>query len=206
MAQAQPATGRILASPKARRLAAAQGLDLKRLAATGHPQPFHVADLTRLKALPAGGAAANRITATARPDSLRAFRDLLTAETGGVPDATLWAAFAAGALRQDAARVVISVETHPGGAIATYADPDLLPLAEIGLSETDAAPDLILRDLTATSLTEVTLASDPAPVLCIARGHALTLTWPEGTLSVAAALALVTGLADRIEQPLRHLL
>ena len=37
--------GQIFASPKARRLASEQGLDLTRLVAAGHPQPFHVADL-----------------------------------------------------------------------------------------------------------------------------------------------------------------
>jgi len=39
------ADGRILASPKARRLALEQGLDLGRLVEAGHPQPFHVGDL-----------------------------------------------------------------------------------------------------------------------------------------------------------------
>jgi hypothetical protein len=45
--------GRILASPKARRLALEQGLDLNRLAEAGHPQPFHVADLEVLRKMPA---------------------------------------------------------------------------------------------------------------------------------------------------------
>jgi pyruvate dehydrogenase E2 component (dihydrolipoamide acetyltransferase) len=49
-----PMTGRILASPKARRLAAERGLDLGRLAEAGHPQPFHVADLGVLAAMDAG--------------------------------------------------------------------------------------------------------------------------------------------------------
>jgi pyruvate dehydrogenase E2 component (dihydrolipoamide acetyltransferase) len=48
-----PMSGRILASPKARRLAAERGLDLGRLAAAGHAQPYHVADLARLDGLAA---------------------------------------------------------------------------------------------------------------------------------------------------------
>ena len=42
--------GRVLASPKARRLAAEQGLDLAALAGAGHPQPFHVRDLDAARA------------------------------------------------------------------------------------------------------------------------------------------------------------
>ncbi|MBF9060392.1 pyruvate dehydrogenase, partial [Rhodobacterales bacterium HKCCSP123] len=52
------AGGRILASPKARRLALEQGLDLGRLAEAGHPQPFHVADLEVLRGMPERGASA----------------------------------------------------------------------------------------------------------------------------------------------------
>ena len=46
------APGRILASPKARRLALEQGLDLARLAEAGYPQPYHVSDLETLRSLP----------------------------------------------------------------------------------------------------------------------------------------------------------
>jgi pyruvate/2-oxoglutarate dehydrogenase complex dihydrolipoamide acyltransferase (E2) component len=204
----QPAApGRILASPNARRLAAEQGLDLRRLAAAGHPQPYHVADLARLAALaPATGTAVNRLSAP--PENLAAFRDLLTAQSAGLPDAALWAAFAAGALRPDLqdAPITIRSETLPGAPAATYSDPDLSPLADVAPTEDPATPDLILRDLTATPLGELALATDAAPILCIAAGYRLTLTWPEGSLSTETALALIIGVARRIEQPLRHLL
>lgn len=203
-------SGRILASPKARRLAAEQGLDLGRLAAAGHPQPYHVADLARLAALPpvATGAAVNRLTASAPPGNLTAFRDLVKAQTGGLPDAALWSAFAAGAMRGAAgdAPIVIRAETLPDDPASVYADPDLSPLADVAPATTDAPPALILRDLTASPLGELALASDTAPVLCIAGGYRLSLTWPEGSLSTSAAIALIIGVARRIEQPLRHLL
>ena len=208
-APAPAASGRILASPKARRLAAEQGLDLRRLAAAGHPQPYRVADLARLATLaPAAGPAVNRLTASAPPDNLTAFRDLLLAQTGGLPDAALWSAFAAGALRGRGGDgpIVIRAETLPGTPPATYTDPDLSALAHVLPAESEATPDLILRDLTASPLGELALASDSLPVLCIAAGYRLTLTWPEGSLPTDAALALVIGVARRIEQPLRHLL
>jgi hypothetical protein len=203
-------SGRILASPKARRMAAEQGLDLGRLAAAGHPQPFHVADLARLAALPAvaSGTAVNRLTASAPANNLTAFRDLLKAQTGGLPDAAIWSAFAAGALRGAAgdAHLVIRAETLPGDPAVLYADPDLSSLADVAAIAADAVPDLILRDLTTTPLGEVALSSDRIPVLCIATGYRLSLIWPEGSLSTAGAIALITGVARRIEQPLRHLL
>jgi pyruvate/2-oxoglutarate dehydrogenase complex dihydrolipoamide acyltransferase (E2) component len=210
MALAPLPSGRILASPKARRLAAEQGLDLGRLASAGHPQPYRVADLAQLAALPAAaaGLAVNRLTASAPSDNLTAFRDLLKAQTGGLADAALWSAFAAGALRATAgeASVVIRTEALPGDPAAVYIDPDLSPLASIAPAATEATPSLILRDLTASPLGELALASDTVPVLCIAGGYRLSLTWPEGTLSTAAAIALIIGVARRIEQPLRHLL
>ncbi|MGP9819461.1 biotin/lipoyl-containing protein, partial [Salinarimonas sp. NSM] len=45
-----PTNGRVLASPKARRLAAERGLDLARLVAEGAGQPIHVRDLDALAA------------------------------------------------------------------------------------------------------------------------------------------------------------
>ena len=45
--------GKVLASPKARRLAHQEGLDLQRLVDAGYEQPFHVKDLDALRALPA---------------------------------------------------------------------------------------------------------------------------------------------------------
>jgi hypothetical protein len=168
-----------------------------------------VADLARLAALaPATGTAVNRLTASAPPENLAAFRDLLTAQSAGLPDAALWAAFAAGALRPDLqdAPITIRSETLPGAPAATYSDPDLSPLADVAPTEDPATPDLILRDLTATPLGELALATDAAPILCIAAGYRLTLTWPEGSLSTETALALIIGVARRIEQPLRHLL
>ncbi|WP_370197886.1 biotin/lipoyl-containing protein, partial [Roseibium sp.] len=93
--------GRVLASPKARRLAQEQGLDLQRLADAGHPQPFHVKDLETLKTLHVETAAAS---ATAQRFELRAevsgagFADFVAwaKDNGGQADqAALLAGFAA---------------------------------------------------------------------------------------------------------------
>ncbi|WP_397544397.1 biotin/lipoyl-containing protein, partial [Roseovarius salis] len=88
-AAAQPeAGGRILASPKARRLALEQGLDLGRLAEAGYPQPYHVKDLETLKALPEAPAAppaaagARHMTAEIAADGFATFADWARTEAG----------------------------------------------------------------------------------------------------------------------------
>jgi len=48
-------TGKILASPKAKRLAAEEGLNLEKLVLAGRPQPFHAADIAELRLLERAG-------------------------------------------------------------------------------------------------------------------------------------------------------
>ena len=204
--------GRILASPKLRRLALEQGLDLGRLATAGHPEPYHVSDLNRLAALHAAqpGAGINRVTATASHDNFTSFHALLNSQTGEVQRSVLWAAFASGSIRAtdnaDGTSIVIRTEMLSNAPATIYVDPDLTPLSNVTPSELGSAPTLIVRDLIDSPLDELALVADTQPVLCIAGAYRLTLTWPEGSLSTSAAIALIIGVARRIEQPLRHLL
>ena len=208
--------GRILASPKARRLAAEEGLDLADLVAAGHPQPFHVADLDTLRALPkpqaaptAAAAAPGTITAEAPAEALDAFRDWFAAEHGAAPDGPrLFAGFAAAALRAATGAEQVTVAAGRLGPTRAMTDPDRLPLAATP-EESDAPPALILRDLTASAITALAPGAGTPPVLTLtARNESLVLhlTHDEGALPQEAALALIGGVAARIAQPLRHLL
>ncbi len=210
-------TGRILASPKARRLAAEEGLDLADLVAAGHPQPFHVADLDVLRALPgaqpapaaAPATAPSTLTAEAPAEALDALRDWFAAEHGTPPDgARLFAAFAAGALRAATGAAQVTVAAGTLGPTQAMADPDRTALAAAPV-DTDAPPALVLRDLTASHITALAPGAGTPPVLTLARRNeslVLHLTHDEGTLPQHVALALLDGLAARIAQPLRHLL
>ena len=212
---AQPAPGgRILASPKARRLALEQGLDLSRLAAAGHPQPFHVRDLDTLRALPA----AKPETAPAAP-ALR-----LTAETAedGVPALAAWAAKTHDLGDPDALLAGLAGASLPGGgpgvvtvervgAGRQFEVPKGRALSRVTASDgaSDAAPDLILRDLRGTRVRDVTLGAAAAPVLTLASdgaGLSITLECAPTQLDPDGALAVLTLFAGRVEQPLRHLL
>ncbi len=223
-----PATGaRILASPKARRLAAEDGLDLARLAQAGHPQPYHVTDLEVLRTLPTGRNSPDPMAATGTqviaPQSLACqiaarvprsgvsdFLDWMDRDGGVVlPPAHLFVSFAARTLR--AATGVdgpLTVALVPlSGASATYADPDRCRLS--ALRETDAVPDLTVRDLTASRLTGLRLTATGTPTLSIAEvgdDYTLTLDFTDAQLPEDRAIAMMKNLANRLATPLLSVL
>jgi pyruvate/2-oxoglutarate dehydrogenase complex dihydrolipoamide acyltransferase (E2) component len=174
---------RILASPKARQMAAEAGLDLARLARAGHPQPYHVADLDRLRCLAPSG----RSTLGARVDGT-ALQTLLKKATDA-DSALVIAAFAKGAWRQ-----IVGEEFS-----VTLMRPD-------GSREEDGGT-LVLLDLIGTRLTSY--APPQGLVLAVAmEGGAVTLTlsFDEADLPFATAAAWLNETAARIEDPLRHLI
>ncbi|MEQ9259381.1 MAG: biotin/lipoyl-containing protein [Roseovarius sp.] len=217
----QPApaqAGRILASPKARRLALEQGLDLSRLAEAGYPQPYHAKDIETLKSLPdpqaqaAASGAALQLTATAQGAEQAAFLHWAEAE-GSAPLAqdALWAAFACAALREaTGAEGPLAVEVSAArGASHAVIDADLAPISALESVEPEGAPSLRLRDLTASRITGLRLGAPDCPALTVmAEGETLTITldFTAAQLSEAAAISLLTGFAARLEDPLRQLL
>lgn len=210
-----PTGGRILASPKARRLAMEQGLDLGRLAAAGHPQPYHAADLEVLRRLPApaaaGAAAAppRRLTAACARDGAADFI-AWAAEAQGLTDADAILAGLAGASLRAHEPVTVAVDRAGGGrggGARAFVVPPGRSLSAV--TETDAEPALMLRDLRGTRLSGVALGPGDVPVLSVVRdgaGLSITLECAAAQLDADAAIRLVCAFADRMEQPLRHLL
>jgi pyruvate/2-oxoglutarate dehydrogenase complex dihydrolipoamide acyltransferase (E2) component len=204
---AAAAGGRILASPKARRLALEQGLDLALLAKVGHPQPFHVADLDTLRAIPTetpvaiNAAASMSLSAEIASDGFTDFA--AWAATNGVTDADALLAGLAGASL--GAPCVIGIDRF--GQIRHFAVPAGRSLS--GVTQTEATPDLILRDLRGTALRSVSLGAAETPVLTLmagASGLTITLECAPAQMDGPAAIQLLTTFADRIEHPLHHLL
>lgn len=201
--------GRVLASPKARRLALEQGLDLTLLVETGHPQPFHAADLEVLKSLPSktaapAQAAARRLTAEIPEDGFAPFATW-AADSAELGDSTaLLAGLAAAALTKDSATV--AVETL--GAARVYTAP-AGPLGKVTEADPDTAPDLLLRDLRMSRVSGIDLGAEDMPVLTLTRsgtGLSITLECASHHLSATQAVTLLSEFAGRMEQPLRHLL
>ncbi|WP_349368762.1 biotin/lipoyl-containing protein [Salinarimonas sp.] len=226
-----PVDGRVLASPKARRLAAERGLDLAALVAEGAGQPIHVRDLDALAAraaaarstIPAAAPAASpvatshaaRLEARAPAAALDAFAAWLAAENGGANQrAAVLAAFAAAGLRagrEDAGALVVAVEAADGAGPVRYIDADRVRLAALAPCDADdpAAPVLTVRDLLGTPIVAARAGGLATPVLTLVPAGdaiALALDYTADKLDDRAAVALVTALAGRLSEPLRHLL
>ena len=200
--------GRILASPKARRLALEQGLDLARLAEAGHPQPYHAADIEVLRSLPAKApdtaqVAARRLTADLPAEGFSAFA-AWAADAAGLTDAAaLLAGLAGGSLGRAATIAVESV-----GQTRLYTVPPG-PLGDVAGADAASLPDLRLRDLRMSRITAVALGAEDVPVITLTgfgTGVTLTLECAGSSLTAAEAVALLSNFAGRMEQPLRHLL
>ena len=244
-------SGRILASPKLRRMADDAGLDLALLVAHGHPQPYHAADLDLLRQLtqaaaedlaadqaagPAAGPAAGatsgpalgHISARVPAAPCDGFLARMREDAGlDLAPMALWASFAASALRAATAPesplVVTAAVLGPEGFAPTTAlsNPDLARLSVQPEAPEGATPSLILRDLTASALTGLRPAGGlAAPMLTLARdsigdrnggsnsdGDSLlvALDYAVDQLDEDAALAVITGLAARLADPLTYL-
>ena len=234
-------SGRILASPKLRRMADDAGLDLALLVAHGHPQPYHAADLDLLRQLtqaaaedlaadlaagpatgPAAGAtsgpALGHISARVPAAPCDGFLARMREDAGlDLAPTALWASFAASALRAATAPesplVVTAAVLGPEGFAPTTAlsNPDLARLSVQPEAPEGATPSLILRDLTASALTGLRSAGGlAAPALTLARdrnGDSLlvALDYAADQLDEDAALAVITGLAARLADPLTYL-
>lgn len=210
-------TDRILASPKARRLAAEEDLDLSRLVEAGHAQPYHVADLDILRNLPSFDPAKavrvphapGQITARVPLAAVAGFVTWAQGEGVTIAPPRLFAAFAAAALRsvrqQD--RIVIAISGADGTSHG-LADPDIGPLSDVP-EASDAAPDLIIHDLTASAITGIRSGAVATATLVFARDadcYALTLEFDAEEMETRAAVALMSDVAERLSDPLRHLL
>jgi len=202
--------GRILASPKARRQALEEGLDLSRLARAGHPQPYHVKDLATLRALPdeaapgpATMAASRHLTAELPREAFSDFAAWAAENAGLTDEAALLACLAGGCLGGDEA--IVAHEAC--GRRRLY----LVPAGPLGgaTEVEDGDPDIVLRDLRLTRVSGLRLGAEAAPTLTLmafGEGLSLTLECAADQLTAADALALVSDFAGRLEQPLRHLL
>jgi pyruvate dehydrogenase E2 component (dihydrolipoamide acetyltransferase)/2-oxoglutarate dehydrogenase E2 component (dihydrolipoamide succinyltransferase) len=162
-----------------------------------------------LRALPAKTAAPGQapaaaprsLTAEVAADGFDAFA-AWAAETAGLDADAVLAGLAGAGLDAPA-----TVAIERAGRTRAYAIPATRSLS--GVEPTDAAPDLILRDLRGTALRAVSMGAEAVPVLTVLKApHGLTLTLEcdAAALDAPAAIALLTTFAGRMEQPLRHLL
>ena len=217
--------GVLLASPKAKRLAHERGLDLSLLVARGVPQPYHVSDLGALAVIQAGATqgktaaqlqtsttALSQISARFPAAGLEAF--LARVRTGGrieIEPQVMIARFCAACLRAllGAEQIVVAVEAYPSGRRVLYVDPDRCAPSRPRLAARDAKPDILVRDLTGSRITSVSLSGDGMPVLSLNKldgNLEMSFAFNEARISASEAIGLIGALAERLNRPLEYLI
>jgi len=216
----QSTGGRILASPKAKRLAKERGIDLGRMVRLGTRQPIHVSDLDKAGSTAGlNGATTSLMRINVDGTLFTEFLSWLADETGETADPQkVWAAFAAGSFRKasglkDDADIVVQAILFFDEADALFVrNPDRTGLGEVTADTGGGEVALSVLDLTETSLAEYRPAGGTAyPQVSITRGSDgdsldISLVFEPELLSAQTALIFLKDLASRAEQPLRHLL
>lgn len=208
-------TDRVLASPKARRLAAEESLDLSRLQQAGHPQPYHVSDLAILRGLSgdvpaAAQIATHQITAQVPADGVTAFLDRMASEGGiTLPASAVLCNFTAAAWRSVTQEnsFVLGLMCI-GQSDRHLVDPDRYRLSAQPEDAGDAPVSLILRDLSGSAITSMQIGAASAPLVNVASDTAtytLTFTFTPDQMADDAAIVFVTDLTARIADPMPHL-
>lgn len=214
----------ILASPKARRIAREEGLELSRLTAHGHPQPYHVADLETLRALSvepevAEAKAASpiiafnlHITAKAPAEGLDEFIAWIRNDGGiDIELKLFWLRFATEAYRKatNIGEMAVIVETcHLKIPDGRFIDADRSRLSQPVNYEGDSAPNLVIRDFTSSPISFATSQAADAPVITIGREgseFAISLDYRDDQLSELQAFEFVEYLVEKLADPLQNL-
>ena len=120
------------------------------------------------------------------------------------------ASFVAASLRavRGDGQISVAVEAGPALRRVVYIDPDRTRATRPRIAPPETPPDMILRDLTASRLTTLALARDTVPALTLGAdgaSFALSLSFPDGTLDPAAAIYILTAIADCFETPMENL-
>lgn len=185
---------RILASPKARRLASERGIDLAVLRAQGVAEPIHVSDLT---VTTTGGLS----VLTAQVDGT-AFNALLS-RAERADRTRLFAAFSAGAWRAQfgVESVVIAIRGLDGTST-------LSPNPDREGAHSEEPPALVLVDLCDSRVLTYAPAGGTTTLSAARNGSdfSLALAFEERRLPMTQAVALLDSTAARIENPIRQLL
>lgn len=203
---------RVLASPKARRMAEDAGLDLSRLVAAGLPQPFHAADVSSAiaEAEPAQAVDTERVfhiaaqvPALASDVFIQRMRD----EAGkDLSYGNLAIAFAARALRKatQTDTLTLSLETSDGQKLS-FTDPDRMRLSFMTGSERADSTDLDIKDLGEGYLTHVSTDLMNATALTMSRTgdvFHLTLSYRPDQFTTDQANLMMSDFCERLAEPM----
>jgi pyruvate/2-oxoglutarate dehydrogenase complex dihydrolipoamide acyltransferase (E2) component len=210
-------SGKILASPKARRLALENDLDLSLLAKAGYAQPYHVADLERFDDLPQLNTEKSvlgnnkRINAAIPVIGVESFLAKLREQADiEISDYLVWASFASAAWRnqnQTHAAVIVEV-AELLTPIGIYENLDTQRLSRAVQCNTQNPPNFIIRTLSKSLITALHL-DHSCPSITVqktATDYLISFEFSANAMSDFAAVAFISDFAARLENPLRQLL
>lgn len=204
-----PAGARVLATPKLKRLAMLEGLDLQRLVDAGIPQPYHCSDLQQLRDL--NEAAAKRTTGNAveaklevsgsvKAEGFDLFLNWLKANTNITDEAQVLASLVGASATSSKAVGVASL-----GDTFVYRTHQQISATAV----CDEAEEIHLRDLRNTFIDGAEVSCGSVPEITLLRRDdqlKIQLCAPQGTMEPAEALNLINNFAARLADPMRQLL
>jgi pyruvate dehydrogenase E2 component (dihydrolipoamide acetyltransferase)/2-oxoglutarate dehydrogenase E2 component (dihydrolipoamide succinyltransferase) len=210
-------SGKILASPKARRLALENDLDLSLLAKAGYAQPYHVVDLERFDDLPQGNTEKSvlrnnkRINAAIPVIGVESFLAKLKEQADiEISDYLVWASFASAAWRnqnQPHAAVIVEV-AELLTPLGVYENLDTQRLSRAVQCNTQNPPNFIIRTLSKSFITALHL-DQSCPSITVHKtttDYLISFEFSANAMSDFAAVAFISDFAARLEDPLRQLL
>lgn len=204
-----PVGSRVLASPKLKRMAMQEGLDLELLVKAGVPQPYHFSDLAQLRELAKSAAATLgapsttptiEITATVDANAFDDFLTWLSAHTGIANEAQVLAS-----LVGSCSTSINTVGVASLGETLVFRTHQQISATSV----CDEMEELHLRDLRNTYIESAQMSSVSLPQITLMRqGERLkiALSAPGTAMHAAEALTLVNNFAERLADPMRQLL
>ncbi|MDE0534046.1 MAG: hypothetical protein OXI01_21745 [Albidovulum sp.] len=205
------ALGRVLASPKAKRLAAEAGIDLRSLLRRGVSEPLLAADVESAAVAPASAPSA--LGAVAASDAFDELTEFLRDSGSGLSADLAWASFVSGALRATGLRkgeIAVSYRSvSAAGEEFVCRDADLAKLATLS-PEGDEPADIYITNLTESRFSSFLSGQGGLPHLVVASPNqgffSLSVQFSEQDLPLSSASAFLEELMKRVEHPVRHLL
>ena len=202
---------RVLASPKAKRLAAELGVDLRALLRRGVSEPVHAADVELAASAPASAPSA--LGAVAARDAFDELIGFLRDNGLGRSADLAWTSFISGALRASGVRegeIAVSCRSvGSAGEEFVCRDADLSKLTTLS-AESDGPADVFVTNLTETRFSSYFSGQVALPHLVVASPSqgffSLLLQFSEQDMPLASAFAFLEELTRRVEHPVRHLL
>ncbi len=210
---------RILASAKAKYMAAQRGIDLRALVRRGAAQPIHVADLEQPNDIAALGASPGTLSALVDRRPMEEFV-AWTSEIAGrsIAESTVWLNFATRVLRNatglaPADGILCEYARYGSENQAFFSvDADRVVLSCLRTTNDIArVADLKVLDLSPTRVSDYRPAgSHAAPTIVLgsaAEGHfSVSLHFREEQLPLETAIAMLDDLARHVAEPMKNLL